>query len=114
AVLGSHVNLQLVAHAHNQIAKPGKRLWRQQLPPARQHDQTVKLLQQQFRPTLFVSQAFPLRAPDLPPNAISVESPEEVLDTRMQVQPVKAECFGFAQVGRKSKVGLNWPQLDVL
>jgi hypothetical protein len=84
------------------------------LPPAGKHQKAVELLQQWLRSTLFVGQAFPLSAPNLPANAVFVESPEKILQAGLQVQPVQAEALGLAQAWETAKIYIDWPHLDVL
>src|SRR5580698_1961412 len=75
-VLGREPNLQITAEGHKQSAKPGKRLGRQKLSSACDHQQIMKLLKQSFGVPFFVPQVLPFCPPDLPLHTILMKTVE--------------------------------------
>ena len=78
ALLARDVNRHAIAQMGQQVAKPGKRLRRQAVPPPRHPQQPVETCEQPLRRSRFVGQPFPLGAANCPLRAGVMESAEDL------------------------------------
>jgi hypothetical protein len=96
AIFPSKPNLDIVAHTFDQVVKPGSRLGEQLMAPSCDQQELVEIIGKLFGAAHFICERLPFGFSDPALNAVFMEAFEKPLQTRLQVEFMKAECMALA------------------
>jgi hypothetical protein len=113
AILPGQPYLGFVAHALNQIFEPNSGLRQKVMTPSGHQEKPVEFVHDPWRAAYFIRQPFSFCSSNLSLKAILVQSLEQLLQSRIQIQFVKPIGTSWLETRLHNMIFQQWAELGV-